>query len=1339
MYHVILLKIKEYYIMPHHHLPTLYLTISASTFKIEKEEPGQARVALYKVQGLFAQNQDALILEGFEDFSISLDARYGLSLKLENDNYNVNIFSTQDLTICTPFAIQGICHIQAPKLINESHIVAEQDIFLGDTQNTEFRPNYNYTTNAVINHGAVRSKQGKLTIGAVQIAHEGPKAGFFSQQSMTTIGHQLVLNAPMESMHNMDIYLKQDNPNTIISNQLRARMTLTFHLNGAAPIRFENNNSWGSLTFESLDNLLCLTHQTAAGNINFITRNSAVYLGSEEEHAILRAGADIYSASSIFYFYNGCLLSEQDIHIQTENTLILGREIDQARIKAEIAAKAEALVKKQPLPKTEKTAMQSKRAIRLQSARGEVKSNCLELVTNEFSINACKWDNVSSDIVVYHNAVLALPISDHRFLVDKQAGGQRIAGGPFTCHEHYRTQGASEAALTKPCTFSIGNELAISGIMNIFASQVSCKRLNGQAPKITNFTPYTSYTDHNLGGHKKRSHSWWSQAYHTSNGTPVLGKFSVGSDLTTTTAEVKLAGILAAHQVQIAEVQKGCIGEFNWRVTLAPTLEKHFRSAVPLVEYFKESALYQASPGGETVFKALMPLPQDLAPRVPRLVLQQDGSVSYNTRGLRSIFTPKQEVKLLNDLMMGELSRHFLSAEFNDAQSILNHLEANSLEYSQQAQKLITQNTAPNQQDGPLIPMSANEITNFKLDKPCIANAVVTFVAEDGTPEDVLCPIVFFPESLNNKRLRDGAGCVFSLGDVKFIGVPGGQLEVRGNIDSQGVVTYQNFETVSRRKNTWTHYQKIVHETKQKKLFGGSKTTTHEETIVINELQPGNSTVAKGERYIAVEHIHRSGAVDILGTEGLSVEKAITFQDHAIIQPVIGAPTTKNQRGLLGMGRTTITSQKVHQKAIGSVVQSIGPIYIEAEYGRFDATQFNTDPIFDVSECHFHEALSAVKAYNRAVDAQQAEQERSNKHKIKQGRIKLAISLPLSYYLGGVASGWLGNMGVAGAQLAMAKAATMSTVSSVIQGQKPKKVFSNAFKAGALAGIDYGLNNATWLNPAIVQEFSKEAVMGTTSALLYQGNIFENVLLGRSGAATLNILKKGTIDDFVIHIGSCVFGSTIGSTLSDMGSHHGALLAATRKPAIQLELESQDNKPILWQAIKLKSKPKQKIEKLLDQEPQESGKLLLWQAPKASTPKQEHSVSIPHGYITAIEHKIGHMIHGAGVYLMPKIAVIETAIDLYQRATETLEQEPDMGNIELMTCSFLGAATHTVVNTSGNIAVISAATEMSVGTGFLGTGLAIAGAAAAFPVVDDISEAAGDLVQQGCHRVFKAF
>ncbi len=510
--------------------------------------------------------------------------------------------------------------------------------------------------------------------------------------------------------------------------------------------------------------------------------------------------------------------------------------------------------------------------------------------------------------------------------------------------------------------------------------------------------------------------------------------------------------------------------------------------------------------------------------------------------------------------------------------------------------------------------------------EPCIVDTLETLVFEDGRSEEVLSAIVLFPKHYDNRRLRSAAGCLLALGDITFSGVPGSELHIRGNIDAKGLVTYQNLETVSRMQNTYTRYEMISHESKQKNLLGKSDTTVSFEQVAITELQPGNEMVAgRGAYFKDVNNVYMSGARDRLGPEGLVVENVDSFADVAIVRNKVGPRVSINQKGFLGVGGTATTVTSVLQEAIGSEIETAGPIRIESRHGQFDATQFRgvegEEPrlMFEISELHFHELLRAVEANNKASEAlllsELKAQAKTQKRKSRQNTTLLLISLPVSYYTGGLISSYLqcvmsvtlSATVVIGIVVGEATATTgqiatvvglsgmgASIASAAIQGQPLVKA---AVNGAVFSVIGHGVANAPLLakSSQLIKDVASGVAVSGISAAINHDNILENALISGAAAAvaatvvsgsekslsvpeslTKNVIRSGaavalnngSASNLVTDLASAAMGVTIGQKMSDLGSQHGEVVSV--KPDIQaqyLNIAHRRTRELLCEAV----------------------------------------------------------------------------------------------------------------------------------------------------------------------------
>lgn len=1083
-----------------------------------------------------------------------------------------------------------------------------------------------------VNTGNIAATQGDFIFTGQGISH---KAGTLTaHQNMLITANNIKLWAATVARQN--ITLHHGGGTWFVKDTVKAEGELSFYFEEGRTIT-ESRNVSGSLKYvlsnSATKPLIFMADQVAeSGNICIETPVSLM-IGDDKNLVTFKSQSlSLYAKSLIFY--NGKLLSVDGMKLKTIEAIILGK-IENETLSEETKEKKDIA----------SVAILCHGSVEMH-ANGISEWTQLEMSCGG---NFCLTGdgtlvNTSSQVQVKGNAILNMP-TRHQLLVKEEA--------------------SSAKALTKQATVIIEGKLNIgNNALDIFASHFSCCEFEGTMPilKDKSFTPFTTVTETYKSGEDKKRHVFHrptvTPLYSTRSkvvlGEPINASFSVGSDVSVSIPHFDFSGIFSAISIEINEIEQGLIGQFEKRVSVAPMVFRPFKDQVSLQNYFEPTSLYEISPGGETVFKSILPLRNiaPFVPQLPRMLLSENGTLSISPFNLRRIFPREKEATLLAKVMLKEFGRGFLNKEANTPQKMMQYLEANTLRYSDR--------------------QAANASSMAKLLEPCIVDKIETLVFEDGHSEEVLSSIALFPKHFDNRRLMDGAGCLFALGDVTLTGVPGSEIHVRGNIDAEGLVTYQNIETLTRMRNTHTRYQTIEHQTNRKSLMGKNETTTAYQQVGVTELQPGNEMVAgHGVCYKAVNNIYLSGARDQLGSEGLVVENADVLVDAAIVRNKIGSAVAVQQKGFLGIGGTSTSITPILQEAMGSEIETTGPLYIQARYAQLDATQFK-DPEheeprleFEISELHFHELLNAIETQNKANEtlllSELKAQAKTAKRKSRQSTTLLLISLPVSYYTGGLISGYLQSaMGVTisqtvvnGVVVAEATATAAQTAaivglsgmgasiaSAVIQSQPVAKA---AVNGAVFSLIGHGVVKAPVLakSTQLTRDVASGVAVGGTTALFNHSNIIESALMGgaasgiaaavvpgldtslsmvasaaktavRSGVALA--LNDGTISDLGINLASAAMGASAGRTLSEEGIAHGQRLASEERiiprirevrvpPKKQITLNAAHQR---MQAI-LFDTPLQRSFNEIKDNTLKGQPVLLWRAPHRANRREERN------------------------------------------------------------------------------------------------------------------------------------
>ncbi len=1113
-----------------------------------------------------------------------------------------------DLTIETPGSVKtgadllcGTVYLTGKHILNTHSLIAETLVVRTDqapvltAQSVAQKPiRYSFR-----NRGHIATTKGGFTFMGEGFSHTAGTVTTKQNIVITAININLVA----QTVAGQNITLHQGGGVCVVSDAVKAGEELGFYLPEGMTIT-EARTVPGSLRYVLLPSakkpLLFLANQTAESGYVNIDIPTLLIIGDNEHSVTLKSSKPLQLKGERLDLHKGRLLSVEGVKLKAIIDIVLGREE---------AAQAAILC----LGSVEMDA-------------NDIRWNQLEMMcAGDFHAKGNgNLINTSSQVHIKGNATWEMSTrhqllikEDIQIIPGKKSFFSRIVPPPTTVK-------TGAQALTKPSIVIIEGKLSIGNHeLDIFASQISCSAFDGIDPKNLKdkgFTPFTTEMVRRKIGEHRIKHKFHSDDVHdvfgtfptVVLGTPINASFSVGSNLKVSIPHLDISGILSAISIEIDGIQQGLIGQFDARLSLAPMVFKPFKDQVSLLNYFEPTSLYEISSGGETVFKSVLPVSNPM-PELPRMLLRADGTLGMSPINVRRLFPREKEAQLLTKVMLGEFGRGFLNKTANTPRSMMQHLEANTIRDSPTGQKLmITQSPGmrvENAQDNNGVSVVKTDCVSkalpaaeFSISEPCIVDTLETLVFEDGHSEEVLSSIALFPKHYDNRRLRDGAGCMFALGDITFSGVPESELHIRGNIDAEGLVTYQNLGTVSRTRNTYTRYEIITHESKRKNLLGKNETTVSFQQVGITELRPGNEMVARrGVHFKNVNNIYLSGAKDQLGPEGLVVENAHSFVDAAIVRNKIGAAVSVNQKGFMGIGGSSTSVTPVLQEAIGSEIETEGPISIQSRHGQFDATQFKgiagEEPRldFEISELHFHELLHAVEANNRTSEAlllsELKAQAKTEKRKSRQKTTLLLISLPVSYYTGGLINSYLQSvMGVTlsstvvnGVVVAEATATATQTAtivgvsgmgasvaSAAIQGQPLAKA---AVNGAVFSLLGHGIANVPVLarSSQLVKDVASGVVVGSTSAAINHSNILESVLMAgvasgvaativpgsekslsvaesvtkgmvRSGVAVA--LNGGSANNLVADLATAAMGAAIGQTMSDLGSQHGQQLGA---------------------------------------------------------------------------------------------------------------------------------------------------------------------------------------------------
>ncbi|MBP6104727.1 MAG: hypothetical protein KA508_06705 [Gammaproteobacteria bacterium] len=793
------------------------------------------------------------------------------------------------------------------------------------------------------------------------------------------------------------------------------------------------------------------------------------------------------------------------------------------------------------------------------------------------------FDNVSSRVIIKGNADLDVPLSKHRLLVEEKANGHRYAcgGGSQDCHEIYRIAGPSKRALSAGAHWVVGGCLSTSGHTKLLGSQIQCASFKpgSTVPEKTTVVPFTSYTESELCGHRKRDKAQW---HHSSlqmrPESPLEATYSVAGVLEAQSSTLKIEGFLSALAIDISGIKEGWIGH-RLDLQLRLPSSKPFKPCLQLMDYFKPTACFEMQSGGDTVYQSLLSNRMPELRLDPIIVMNPDGTLSRSEPGIRFLLTLEQEEELLGTAFMEELKRGYLDADLREPTRVLSALKQGA------ARRMV-------EEDNNTQALALRRADATSIQEPLLCYYKAPLHDEQGVfVEEVYLPAMGLPKRFDNPRLRDGAGGLFGLGPVTLGGVDGSVLTITANIDAQGVVTFRHLNQVNHVRRTVTELQAITQEIRTSRLARSDKVSTRTEFVPVTHLEPGNEIVTSvdgGVVYDEVDTVFMSGLRTDVGEQGYTIRGAKQVVDAAIVRNVIGSTQTDRQRGLLGMGGSMTTYQPVTQQAIGSQIHSMGPVYIETELGIFEATNFGQSPAtLQVRELHYHELLRAMEARDRDVAKQIREAKKTRKRKQRQGTMWFLISLPVSAYVGGLVSGWLQSaMGVTikatvvngvrvAATASFAQTVAIVGTAGAVSGGVAAAIQKQSILKGALNAAPFAIaGNLVANSPALansgfmVQTLAQTAAASGLHAFLHGHLSLENLVvafgaavvaesvvpssdndsIGRevfraaTSTTVMALLGNGTIQSLATSLMAAGVGASAGRMAAQQGEQHGTVL-----------------------------------------------------------------------------------------------------------------------------------------------------------------------------------------------------
>lgn len=869
----------------------------------------------------------------------------------------------------------------------------------------------------------------------------------------------------------------------------------------------------GSLHYEvaadAIEPLIILADQKALQSFD-VSSPTAVVIGNEHQYVHLGGDPE-----------NAC----QTVRIQAENI-----DIRQGRLAAFQAIRLKSQVDmrlgRTPNDSQRNSGLLSGGLIEMHSARNIFWDHLDVYALGDFRASAEDLDNLSSQIVIKGDAFIDAP-SCHRLLYEKKnLGGKRVPWGDPYAMEAYGLLYAQHRALSQPAYFEVGGKLTIVKPMAVVASKVYCEAFEGPTPILESFIPYNSWVCWGLFGNPRKP--WWGGGHlQESRGVPIEAIFSVNTPFRSKAPMLAIEGILSAPRIEIDGITTGHIGwDAALEVRLPPA--KRVQFYLPFIEQIKPSSLFELTKQAchETVYRPMLAFP--IHNFGPMIVQDAHGKLRANIHRYRCLFSPWQEMLALRKTCLEVLKKGAFNQTLVSAEAMLTELRQNTDDWLRRT-------------DGALITEALD------IPDPMVVYREMEFVHESGEKETVLAPGVYIPKRLDNPRLRDWAGGLFSQSDILLEGDASsrGALGVTGHIEGESV-KFSRFKALTHQRRVAKEIQVVVDTVTTSSCFGlKEKTQTHAHQITTYHAEPGNTiTASRGIEFENIKHLKLSGVRIKAGIEGVRTNQVFIIEERAVVETTL-QPVSYEHRGLLG-GSEGI-QHKIEPQVQHAVIESQGPVALHSQVGHYDTMQVKGQASIQADQLHWHVFLKQLESEQRAQEAQEQEARRTRKRKKRQAIAKAAIAVvaaPIAgHYAGVMVFGGAGVVPVTLGQI-MFQGAVSGGVSSLITGQN---VGRGIFQGGLLAGIGHQIGDhlqgfESLAGHDYVIRGLQTAATASVSTVLNGGPVLENTVIQVGANAIGHAVVGGDSAGFSLTqaivceaVTSAVASAAHGAEIGDIG------------------------------------------------------------------------------------------------------------------------------------------------------------------------------------------------------------
>lgn len=395
------------------------------------------------------------------------------------------------------------------------------------------------------------------------------------------------------------------------------------------------------------------------------------------------------------------------------------------------------------------------------------------------------------------------------------------------------------------------------------------------------------------------------------------GVISAGATLAITSKTLVLLGVVSAPDVIITEFTNAIIGLSDTNIKLPPP--KPLQPLHRLIDYDRPSGLYETTAFGEspTVMRLTVRLNPSIESTLPPMAVIYPNGFYGNYKHLRPISPPFKERQLLTEIFMKNLGRGYLDAEHTTSEQIYFKLRWDA---HQLRQNYLEENGVYVPNTLALMQRASAQITSALL-----VYEEINYVGPHGN-EMVLSPVVWFPPSYDNAKVRTGAGLIYGnkiaiVGDRENPSL----LHITACIEAKDKLVLAATKGLLEKRQHLV--QRVVTDIHTSRTLFKRKSRTKTRVVDCRSVEPGGEILAGALAY-DFDYLEAKGVKFILGEGGLRGR----ITDSVTLRPVVDVAYHEKSSGARNLfNSSTSTVNIVHYTPIPTSIFSLAQVIQASE------------------------------------------------------------------------------------------------------------------------------------------------------------------------------------------------------------------------------------------------------------------------------------------------------------------------------------------------------------------------------------------------------------------------